>query len=177
MIEIWKDVKGYEGLYECSNLGKVRSFDREIIYNNGIKHIHKGKELKGIVNKNGYVHITLVKDGIKKQFLLHRIIAITFLPNPNNLPCVNHKSEDKQDNKVSNLEWCTHKYNLEYSNCMDLFLSKKKRVGQYNTSGELLNVFDGVREAFRQTGIDYRNISKSCICGSYITGGYIWKLI
>lgn len=100
MKEIWKDIKGYEGLYKVSNLGKVYS----IAY----------KKCLSPRSDRGYLCILLHKSGNKKYFLIHRLVAEAFIPNPNNYPQVNHKDEDKQNNHVSNLEWCTRKYNMNY---------------------------------------------------------------
>ena len=105
MNEIWKDIPGYEGKYEVSNLGNVRSLN----YNRSgePKLLKQG-------NVNGYKVVILYKDGKKKTCNVHRLVAMTFIPNPDNLPIVNHKDEDKSNNNVNNLEWCTYKYNNTY---------------------------------------------------------------
>ena len=102
MNEEWRDIKGYEGLYQVSNLGRVRSF-----YNN------KGKILKGTPDKDGYLRVALYKNGPKK-YGIHQLVAKMFIPNPNNLPAINHKDENKQNNTTENLEWCTIAYNNSY---------------------------------------------------------------
>ena len=112
-MEEWRDIKGYEGKYQVSNLGRVRSFHG------------KGKLLKGTPDKDGYLRIALCKNGMRKYFGIHQLVALVFIPNPNNLPCVNHKDEDKTDNKVENLEWCTIAYNNCYGN-------RLKRVSEAN---------------------------------------------
>lgn len=111
--EIWKDVEGYEGLYQVSNLGRVRSLDR-VTYNpvqpGCVRH---GKLIKP--QKRGrYLFNALRKDGEAKQISIHRLVASAFVPNPNNYPVVNHKNENKYDNRAENLEWCTQKYNCNY---------------------------------------------------------------
>lgn len=106
MDEIWKDIPGYEGKYEVSNLGNVRSLN----YN----HTGEIKLLKQGTNKKGYKLVNLCKNGKQKCYLIHRLVAMTFIPNPNNLPIINHKDENKVNNNVKNLEWCTIAYNNNY---------------------------------------------------------------
>lgn len=105
-MEIWKDIKGYEGLYQVSNKGRVKSLNYRRIGKEGI--------LKGRPDKDGYLRIGLYKNKKQKPFYIHRLVAIAFLPNPNNLPQVNHKDENKENNHVENLEWCTSEYNNNY---------------------------------------------------------------
>lgn len=129
--EIWKDiviekngvVYDYEGLYQVSNLGRVRSLDR--IDNNGYRR--KGKIIKCRLHKSGYMCVGLRKNGEKQQsFSIHRLVATAFIPNPNNLPVVNHRDECKTNNYVKNLEWCTHKYNTNYGTCQEKRSEKQK---------------------------------------------------
>ena len=98
--EIWKDVKGYEGLYQVSNFGKVKSFKESAKFGNPY-----------LINSGFHVVTLYLKDRTKRKFQVHRLVAETFIPNPENLPCVNHKDENKLNNCVSNLEWCTYQYN------------------------------------------------------------------
>lgn len=114
MEEIWKSIPGYEGYYEISNTGKIRSLTRTIMKSNGRSQTFKGKELIPQLSAFGYYKIILSKNQIKKQYLIHKLVAITFIPNPNNLPIVNHKDENKTNNNVENLEWCTYEYNNNY---------------------------------------------------------------
>ncbi len=115
MKEIWKDIPEYEGLYQASNLGNIKVLNR--IVNSGIKNnktvIRKGKLLKQRINQ-GYYEVALSKDNKKRFLKVHRLIAITFIPNLNNLPSINHKDENKLNNRVDNLEWCSIKYNCNY---------------------------------------------------------------
>ena len=105
-MEIWKDIKGYEGLYQVSNKGHVKS----------LNYRRTGKEgiLKGRLDKDGYLRVGLCKNKKQKPFYIHRLVAKAFLPNPNNLPEVNHIDENKENNHVENLEWCDRKYNNNY---------------------------------------------------------------
>ena len=102
-MEIWKNIKNYEGLYQISNLGNIKS-------------LIKNKILKPYINKkNGYAYIGLHKNKNIKVIRIHRLVAINFIPNPNNFPIVNHKNGVRNDNRVENLEWCTQRYNIIYS--------------------------------------------------------------
>ena len=108
MEEVWKDIKGYEGKYQVSNIGGVRSF----VSNNKCEIPHY--IYQGTTNK-GYKYVHLLDNGARKSFLVHRLVAIAFVPNPDNFPLINHKDEDYFNNRADNLEWCTHKYNYWYS--------------------------------------------------------------
>lgn len=120
MKEIWKDITGYEGIYQVSNLGRVKSLERVVVIGYGAKRLFKEKILKNNVNnKNGYVYVGLHKDGKTKQSRVHRLVALEFLKNEDNLPHINHKNEIKTDNSVDNLEWCTSKYNNNYGHHME----------------------------------------------------------
>lgn len=100
-MEIWKAIEGYEGLYEISNYGRVKSLKRKRI-------------LKQCLTYKGYCCIGLYKNNKFKSFLVHRLVAMAFIQNPNKFPIINHKDENKANNHVDNLEWCTHKYNTNY---------------------------------------------------------------
>ena len=109
MKEIWKDIKGYEGLYQISNYGEVKSLEKKAGFST-----RKEKILKQHLDKDGYVKVYLCKNNKVKFLSVHRLIAEAFIPNPNNFPQINHKDENKQNNKIENLEWCTCKYNINY---------------------------------------------------------------
>lgn len=121
MIEIWKDIPGYETLYQSSNLGRIRSVDHFVFRGNGymgkIKKywFYKGRILKPNTDSEGYIRCTLSKSGKTQRYLVHRIVAMTFIPNPNNLSQINHIDEDKHNNRIENLEWCTTNYNLSFN--------------------------------------------------------------
>lgn len=107
--QIWKDIPGYEGKYQVSNTGEVRSLNY-----NGTR---KSKVLKQGTDKDGYKRVHLYKNGKNKNYLVHRLVAQAFLPNPNNYPIINHKDENPSNNYYKNLEWCTYEYNNNYGNC------------------------------------------------------------
>lgn len=118
MVEEWRDIKGYEGQYQVSNLGRVKSLDRTISYKfRQGKHqrIKRGKIITPCLDSNGYLFVRLYDSNGKKNVLkVHRLVGITFIPNPENLPCLNHKDEVRTNASVDNLEWCTHLYNNLY---------------------------------------------------------------
>lgn len=116
--EIWKDIKGYEGLYMISSLGNVKSLN--------YRRSGRAKNLKLKDSTSGYKMVVLCKDKIKKDKIVHRLVAETFIPNPKNYPQTNHKDEDKHNNEVDNLEWCTEKYNSNYG-------TGAKRAAKSNT--------------------------------------------
>ena len=158
MKEEWRGIKGFEGKYMVSNLGRVKSLN----YNN------TGKE--GIMepqdNGTGYLFVQLSKDGKVKNCRINRLVAQAFLENPQNLPEVNHKDKNPKNNRVENLEWCSRQYNVEYS------LSKAV-IGIDKVSGLILE-FPSTREAERQTGISKGNIC-DCLKGRQKSaGGCIW---
>lgn len=113
-MEEWKDVPGYEGIYQVSNFGNIKSLDRCIKCSNGMVIHRKGSTIKKQVCRFGYENVTLRKPKEKKTFKVHRLVALAFIDNPNNYPEINHKDENKLNNSVENLEWCTREYNLNY---------------------------------------------------------------
>ena len=123
MEEEWKDIKGYEGQYQVSNLGRVKSLDRMLTYKTkyGVyQHMQYGKVLTPCFDTRGYPYVRLFDlNGKTKSVTIHRLVGLAFIPNPDNLPCLNHKDEIKTNNSVDNLEWCTHLYNNLYGTHLD----------------------------------------------------------
>ena len=140
-IEVWKPIKGYENLYEVSNLGNIKSLSREIITSNNKKYFTKCKILKKDISNKGYYRVIFKINKKSKHYSVSRLVAEAFIPNPNNLPCVNHKDENPLNNCVSNLEWCTHKYNMNYGT-RNQRISKNKRnkekINQYDLQGNYI---------------------------------------
>ena len=126
MIEEWRPVVGYEGLYEVSNTGQVRSLDR-FYY-----RLHKGKVLSPTKDRYGYLTVTLNCNGKSKTIKIHRLVAQAFLPNPDNLPQVNHKDEVKTNNSVDNLEWCTAKYNVNFGTRQERYRNTMLEKGHWS---------------------------------------------
>lgn len=115
-METWKDIKGYEGLYQVSNLGNIRSLDKKINdYRGANVRLIKGKLLTPFDNGNGYLVIGLIHNGARKNFYMHRLVATYFVPNPDGKPVINHKDRNKYNNKAENLEWVTQRENVLYS--------------------------------------------------------------
>lgn len=172
MNEIWKDIKNYKGKYQISNMGRIKSIEHTIIRKNGNKLLIKEKILKQSINK-GYYHITLQG----KCFRVNRLVAETFIPNPNNLPCVNHKDENKLNNNVENLEWCTVAYNNTYGTRIQKVISKtSKKILQYDLKGNFIKEYKSISNAAKDNKIkSLSNITMCCQGKWKQAGGYIWK--
>ena len=188
--EIWKPIKDYEGLYEVSNLGRVKSLNYR---GTGKERILKNIECKG------YLTVCLTKNGKQKVLKVHRLVAEVFIPNPEGKPCIDHINTIKTDNRVENLRWVTHKENNNNP------LTKKKysenhreqtgenspnygKTGESNpkskpviqidpNTNEIVNTYPGVREAERQTGFDQSAISRCCRGEQKIHKGYKWMFL
>ena len=158
-IEIWKDIKDYENLYQGSNLGRARSLDRWVSSKNGSIRCCKGRILKLSTNKDGYLYVCLWKNGKVKNFLVHRLVAEAFLPNPDNLPQVNHKDENPQNNNVDNLEWCSAQYNTNYGTRNERC---SKPILQYTLDGVFVREWESAMQAEREGGFNSGNIAACC---------------
>lgn len=123
--EKWHPICGYSDLYEISTMGRVKSLPKSFVRSNGRPCHFKERVLKPYSNKDGYLVVNLTKDGSSKGMLVHRLVADAFLPNKRNFPEVNHKDENKKNNAVNNLEWCTRDYNCNYGN-------RNKKISQSN---------------------------------------------
>ena len=119
--EIWKNIKNYEGLYKISNLGRVKSLPKY-----AGRSYRKAKILKTNLDTNGYVKVILCKNNRTRFLSIHRLLAEAFIPNPNDYPQINHKDENKQNNSLNNLEWCTCKYNINYGTRTKRNVEKRK---------------------------------------------------
>lgn len=179
--EIWKPIKGYEGLYEVSNFGRVRSLDMILpCVANGFKttRVRHGVLRKFHTGHSGYQYVLLLNNKHKRNFRVHRLVAQAFIPNPQNLPEVNHKDEDKSNNRADNLEWCTSSYNHCYGSTIERAADKiRKSVYQISMDGNTIQKFKSVTEAEEATGIQTSAIS-GCCKGSYgykTAGGYRWR--
>lgn len=161
--ELFAPVKGWEGYYEVSNLGNIRTVARYAPHSKpGYNRIIYGRMVATRANKkrSGYVYVRLKVGNSSKTCLVHRLVAEAFILNPNNLPCVNHKDFNTSNNKVENIEWCTHEYNSHYSKHRRPNMRGKygRRIIAYNMSGEMVGEYGSVRDAARELGCHGQNI-------------------
>lgn len=171
-MEVWKPIKDFEGYYEASSYGNIKSLDR-YKDDKGTPVFIKGRIMKPFYQRDGYLLVDLYKDGVSYTKLVHRIIAETFIDNPNNLPCVNHKDEVKDNNNVANLEWCDYSYNNSYGTKIARILATKKgesypedryhgyKIYAYDKKGELVGTYNSINEASRQLGVKRTTISEA----------------
>lgn len=188
MKEIWKDIKGYEGLYQVSNLGRVKSLPRLRKNNKGI-YTTKSKYLKGSDNSLGYLRVHLKNNEIKSQEYIHRLVAIHFIDNPYKKPCVNHIDCNPSNNIVDNLEWCTYQENTDHMvslkrNIRDENWFKRqakarkkqcKKVIGTKINGNEVIIFNSMQEAQRN-GFNAGGISECCSGKRKFHKGYLWRL-
>lgn len=174
LMALAKFIEGYEGLYLVSEDGEVYSCER-VVENGKFTGKKKGRKLKqgnrgGKKGDSGrYKHVILYKDGKGHAFSVHRLVAQAFIPNPDNLPEVNHKDENPSNNHVDNLEWCSRQYNIEYS--------KAKRVQQIDSYENTIAVYKSIKYASIVTGIGRTNINNALRGWSETAGGYFWQYV
>lgn len=166
-MERWKVIDGYKGHYEVSNKGRVRSIDRLVTRKDGIQYFLKGRILKQFTSRNGYKYLNLHPDSEHQNHeYVHRLVASAFIENPLDLPQVNHKDEDKTNNSVENLEWCTGKYNTNYGTHKIHLRREKAKQGACRPvlllAPNAFCLFKSVNEASRFTGYSPTTISDYC---------------
>ena len=170
--EIWKDVKGFENLYQISNYGRLKSIGK----NNHSKNNNKTIIRKTFPNRKGYLSCIIYNNNKKHNMRIHRLVAKTFIENPLNKEQVNHIDGNKQNNCVNNLEWCTNSENQlhAYKNGLEKPRFKRK-VSQYDLNGNYINTYEYIRTAGRKLNIDESSISSVCRGNRKTAGGYIWR--
>lgn len=173
--EIWRDVVGYEDTHQVSNLGRVRVKERVINTSTG-KRKYKSKLLSIQTSVEGYKFVILIVNNNRKTAYIHRLIAEAFIPNPDNLPCVNHKDEDKSNNSIENLEWCTVAYNNTYGTRLErVSKTRSKAIIQYSLDDKFIRIWDSTREAAKFIGCCRENINR-CLVGDTKTAfGFKWR--
>ena len=173
--EIWRDIVGFEGYYQVSNLGRVKSVERTVKIGRGCYRAVHERILKTRKDRDGYLHVQLWKDDKGKEYLVHRLVANAFLENSQNLPEVNHIDQDKTNNIVNNLEYCSSSYNCNYGTRNKKIAEKlsKPVIGIDKITG-LIVEFPSAHEASRQIGINQSSITKCCKGKKKSCGGHIW---
>lgn len=174
MRELWKPVVGYEGLYEVSNLGRVKSLPR--------KGTKGGVLTPSYSNSKHYAHIPLTKNGKLRTTSLHRVVALAFIPNPENKPQVNHINGDKTNNRTDNLEWVTNKENADHARetglwkCRPEEAIEARMAGVFQKlNGEVIAMYPSVKYAQYITGVCNQNIFKVCQGKRHTAGGFAWE--
>ena len=169
MEELWKDIPQYEGLYQVSNYGRVKS-------------VKTGKIKCQSSKPNGYQFLQLYKNNKPKNEYVHRLVAMAFIPNPDKLPQVNHKDEDKANNFVDNLEWCDNSYNQKYHNkqkrsaeTLKLECKTSIQIIKCDMDGNELEYYNSMREAERENGLANGAVSAYFRFNRKQTGGFTWK--
>lgn len=174
MEEIWKDIPEFEGLYQISNLGRVRSLDKY----DRLGRFHKGKILAIKDNGVGYLTLPLNRDGKQKMALVHRLVASVFVPNPNGYSQVNHIDGNKKNNHADNLEWCTQSQNLKHAVDTGLHKAFGQKKVQCVETGQ---IFNSTVEAEKWVGIKPGNCRIASCCyrrrGAKTCGGYHWRYV
>ena len=159
--EVWRDITGYEGYYQVSSEGRVKSLERKLPHWRGGEQIKKERILNPGIDRDGYLKLNLCAGGKTRTFFVHRLVCQAFHENPENKPQVNHINEIKTDNRASNLEWCTCKQNINHGSRNErVAKALGKPIGQYKLDGQLIKVWPSAYMVERQTGF-----SQACIWG------------
>lgn len=175
MQEIWKDVVGYEGLYKVSNFGLVKRIKTEKTDGSGNyeRNEHVIKQRK---NNKGYAIVDLYKNNKRGQFLVHRLVALSFISKQDGLDCVNHIDEDKNNNHITNLEWCTQKHNMNHGTAKyRIGIKNSIKINMLSKNGEFIRSFDSAKQAERELKINNSNINECLRMKRKSAGGFIWQ--
>ena len=174
--EIWKDIKGYEGLYQVSNLGRVKSFNAK----NG-RLSNQSRLLTPKLDRYGYLKLTLCKDKEYKYVTVHRLVALAFINNVENKPEVNHKDGNKLNNCVDNLEWMTglenihHAFDNELTPKTPLNNPKSIKISQYDLTGNFIKTFPSTKEVERQLGFSACSVARAAKSKSHFSHNFLWR--
>lgn len=178
--EIWKDIEGYEGLYQVSSLGRVKSLERIVSKSNGRRMYVAERILKSFFNR-GYEYVTLSKETKQPNLKVHRLVAEAFLPNDSTLPDVNHKDENKANNRVGNLEWCTKEYNRAYGTLNKRVKSTwrklyARKVALISMAREVVKVYECTKDV-EIDGFDRRAVDRVCKGLGHTHKGYMFAYV
>ena len=172
MEEIWKDIPGYEGLYQVSSLGRIKSFnDSKKYYGKPFHYLHP------TISTKGYAQVTFYdKNKTRHKTTVHRLVATMFIDNPYNYPCINHKDENKLNNRVDNLEWCTYKHNNNYGTArLRARITKSRPVSQYTLEGIWIASYATPSIAADLLKCDRHRITDCCSGKTSSALGYLWE--
>lgn len=179
LVEEWRDIVNYEGVYQVSDWGNVKSLDRYIETSNSVR-FYKSRPTYQTIKENGYHIVALYNKGKKETFYVHKLVAEAFIPNPNNYTVADHIDGNNQNNYAWNLRWCTQKQN----NNFEIYRShqknnhlKSKTTYQYTLEGVLVKVWPSTKEVERSLGFNNANISRCCLGKQATYKGYIWSYI
>jgi len=178
MEEIWRDIPCFEGIYQASNLGRIKSVRRiaQKLYKGN--RIVKEKIMSGTKNEDGYLKVHFKHNNLSKGFFIHRLVALTFIPNPLKKPQVNHIDGNKLNNNISNLEWVTNLENQQHAWKNGLkkgTFANNKKVLQFDLQNNLVNKYISITDASKKSGVHLSNISMCCNLKRKIAGGFIWR--
>lgn len=175
-MEIWKDIKDYEGMYQVSNLGNIKALDREVysLWNN---RIVKGKMRKPTYDKDNYLLISLSKEGKTRTFKVHRLVAEAFIPNPEEKPTVNHINGKKDDNRIENLEWATDKEQMKHCREVLGWKPDESRLRRRKVKRSDGKIYNSIKEAGIENNLFPSNITMCCQGKVKTIGGYSWEYV
>lgn len=175
--EIWRPISEYGGSYEVSALGRVKSVMRTIVRSDGSKKTIRERILRPRINNVGYKYVNLLLNGKSKSKTVHKLVAIEFVPNPKNKPCIDHINGDRTDNRAENLRWCTYKENQNYEIARLRKQKQMTKVEQRTTNGAYIKTFDSISDAEKETGASHANICACCNGRRNYAGGYAWNYV
>ena len=174
-MEIWRDIPNFEGRYQVSNYGRVKSLN---FYSNATKKYYDRELILKPHTVRGYHRVVLCKNGKHINYSVHRLVAEVFLDNPNNKPCVNHKDGNKLNNCADNLEFCTYSENEKHSHDV---LGKqpinKKKIEQYDLQGNFIRQWESLAEIGRYFKCNYTNFTRCCCGKGKSAKGFVWKYV
>lgn len=169
-------ITGYEGRYEVSNMGEVKSLTRRVRVLNGTR-VLSGRILKPGINNVGYKYVNLFYDCRSTSVTVHRLVAKAFIPNEKNKPCIDHINGDRLDNRIENLRWCTYKENQNFEIARLRKRGQMTKVEQRTMNDEYIKTFDSIAMAEEETGASHSNICACCNGRRNYAGGYKWNYV